>query len=79
MSDYDLLNPMQKVVLWFMNHTTEPIGWKIYNFCNGFVYFRRAFLTWGDIMTTEYEISSKKTFGLSWFDVFYGELDRRNV
>lgn len=77
MNDYDLLTPMEKVLLWFMNHTTESIGWKIYEFYSGFVYFHRAFYTWGAIMTTDYEISSKKIFGMTWFDVFYGELDRR--
>jgi hypothetical protein len=77
LDDYDLLNPMQKVVLWFMNHTTEPIGWKIHEFYMGFLYLRMAFSTWYAIMTTDYEDSSKKIFGLSWFDVFYMELDRR--
>ncbi len=79
MDDYNLLNPRQKVLLWLMEHSPEHIGWKIHEFYLGFVYLRMAFSTWYAIMTTDYGTSSKKIFGLSWFDVFYMELDRRRV
>jgi hypothetical protein len=77
MDDYDSLNPRQKVLLWLMNHSPEYIAWKIHEFYLGFAYLRMAFSTWRSIMAVDYETSSKKIFGLSWFDVFYGELDRR--
>ena len=79
MNDYNLLNPRQKVLLWLMEHSPEHISWKIHEFYLGFVYFHMAFSTWYAIMTTDYEDSSKKIFGMSWFDVFYMELDRRRV
>lgn len=62
MTDYDLLTPKQKVLD------------KIYQFYMGFYWFYYAFQLWGAIMTNDYETSSKRTFGLTWFDDFYGLL-----
>ncbi len=76
MSDYDLLTPNQKVLVWILEHTPEPVADKIYEFYLGFYRFHYAFQVWGAIMTTDYRISSKRTFGLTWFDEFYGLLSR---
>jgi hypothetical protein len=76
MGDYDLLTPKEKVLVWILEHTPEPVSDKIYDFYYGFYRFSYAFKVWGAIMTTDYETTNRKTFGWTWYDEFYGLLGR---
>jgi hypothetical protein len=76
MSDYDLLTPDQNFLVWILENTPEPVSDKIYSFYLGFYRFSYAFQVWGAIMTTDYEKTNKKTFGMTWYDEFYGLLSR---
>jgi hypothetical protein len=58
-------------LVWFIETFPDSVVEFVASIHCGFGNFRHAFMLWRAIMITDYEISSKKTFGLTWFDEFY--------
>jgi hypothetical protein len=75
-NEYELLMYNSKWLLWIMNKVPHNIAMKIYYFCTGIQHSLWAFQVWSAIMSTDYKTCSKRTFGLNWFDEFYGVLNR---
>jgi hypothetical protein len=76
--DFKSCSPTLRFIIWIVVDVSANLGFTILNLFNGFTAFRTAFDSWYSIMTTDYEISSQKYHGgLTWFDCFYLELDRR--
>ena len=65
-------------LVWFVETFPDSVVEFVASIHCGFVNFRHAFMLWGAIMITDYEISSKKTFGLTWFDDFYNSMNMHN-
>ena len=74
--EFKTLSFLHKIVVWVSVDISESLAEKILDFMEGFKYFGMSLYSWFMIMITDYEISNKKLFGLTWFDTFYGELGR---
>jgi hypothetical protein len=58
-------------LVWFVETFPDPVVEFVASIDLGCRHCAYAFDAWRAIMITDYEISSKKTFGLTWFDEFY--------
>jgi hypothetical protein len=74
--DYELLMYCPKWLLWTMKRVPHHTAMKLYGFYSGFPISWWGFRVWGAIMTTDYETTNRKTLGWTWYDEFYGILNR---